>query len=169
LYGKNEKTASTEFDFIQKRRKILPNRDQWFEDESSIFLTSIKCFKRFRKFRDTSKMVKIVFSYHSQAIFFNLKKQSAEFWNWIGSLDAKHKKKTKKCVGLASYATLRGWWKSWFLKNNIAGFMTLQPPVSMTLLPVQNFCNNFFFGPLGRNKNHKNLDIESFRHKNHTN
>jgi hypothetical protein len=41
LYGKNEKTASTEINFIQKRSKILPNRDQRFKDESSIFLTSI--------------------------------------------------------------------------------------------------------------------------------
>jgi hypothetical protein len=41
LYGKNEKTASTEMDFIQKRRKILPNHDRRFKDESPIFLTSI--------------------------------------------------------------------------------------------------------------------------------
>jgi hypothetical protein len=40
LYGKNEKTASTEMDFIQKRGKILPNRDRRFTDESLIFLTS---------------------------------------------------------------------------------------------------------------------------------
>jgi hypothetical protein len=33
--------------FIRKRRKILPNRDRRFKDESSIFPTSI-----------TSKMVK---------------------------------------------------------------------------------------------------------------
>jgi lipid II:glycine glycyltransferase (peptidoglycan interpeptide bridge formation enzyme) len=38
---KMKKTASTEMDFIQKRREILPNRDQRFKDESSIFLTSI--------------------------------------------------------------------------------------------------------------------------------
>jgi hypothetical protein len=42
LYGKNSKTASTEMDFIQKRRKILPNRGRNFKDESSIFLTNIK-------------------------------------------------------------------------------------------------------------------------------
>jgi hypothetical protein len=33
LYGKNQKTASTEMDFIQKRREILPNCDQRFKDE----------------------------------------------------------------------------------------------------------------------------------------
>jgi hypothetical protein len=48
LYGKNEKTAFTEMDFIQKRRKILPNRDQRFKDESLIFST--KGPKSFMKF-----------------------------------------------------------------------------------------------------------------------
>jgi hypothetical protein len=44
LYGKNEKTAFTEMNYIQKRRKILPNCDRCFKDEkdeSPIFLTSI--------------------------------------------------------------------------------------------------------------------------------
>jgi hypothetical protein len=41
LYGKNEKIATTEMNFIQKRRKILPNRHQRFKDKNSIFLTSI--------------------------------------------------------------------------------------------------------------------------------
>jgi hypothetical protein len=41
LYGKNEKTASTEMNFIQKRSKILPNRNRRFKDESSIFPMSI--------------------------------------------------------------------------------------------------------------------------------
>jgi hypothetical protein len=41
LYGKNEKTAFMEMDFIQKRKKILPNRDERVEDESPTFLTSI--------------------------------------------------------------------------------------------------------------------------------
>jgi hypothetical protein len=45
----------------------------------------------------------------TQAIFFNLKIQSAEFLNLISSLDAKHKKKAKKYVGLASNHTLSGW------------------------------------------------------------
>jgi hypothetical protein len=45
LYGKNEKTAITEMDFIQKRRKILPNRDR-FKDESPIFPTSINMFQK---------------------------------------------------------------------------------------------------------------------------
>jgi hypothetical protein len=44
LYGKNEKTASTEIDFIQKRRKILPNHDQCFKDESPIFSMSINTY-----------------------------------------------------------------------------------------------------------------------------
>jgi hypothetical protein len=39
--GKIKKIASTEMDFIQNRRKILPNRAQRFKDESSIFPTSI--------------------------------------------------------------------------------------------------------------------------------
>jgi hypothetical protein len=42
LYGKNEKTAFTEMDFFQKLRKILPNRDQLFEDQ--YFQRSIKMF-----------------------------------------------------------------------------------------------------------------------------
>jgi hypothetical protein len=41
LYGKNEKTASTEMNFIKKRRKIFPNRNRRSKDESPIFLTSI--------------------------------------------------------------------------------------------------------------------------------
>jgi hypothetical protein len=32
--GKMKNTASTEIDFIQKLRDILPNRDQLFKDES---------------------------------------------------------------------------------------------------------------------------------------
>jgi hypothetical protein len=36
---------------------------------------------------------------------FKLKIQTAQFPNFIGSLDAKHKKKAKKCVGFASYDT----------------------------------------------------------------
>jgi hypothetical protein len=36
-----------EIDFIQKRRKILPNRDRRFEDESPIFSTTINMFKKF--------------------------------------------------------------------------------------------------------------------------
>jgi hypothetical protein len=42
-------------------------------------------------------------------IFFKLKIQSAQFLNRIDPLHAKHEKKTKKYVGLASYDTLRGW------------------------------------------------------------
>jgi hypothetical protein len=38
LYEKHEKT---EIDFIQNLRDIIPNRDQSFKDESSIFSTSI--------------------------------------------------------------------------------------------------------------------------------
>jgi hypothetical protein len=57
----------------------------------------------------TSKMAKIVISYPFTDNFFKLKIQSAQFLNRIDSLHAKHKKKTKKCVGLASYDTLRGW------------------------------------------------------------
>jgi hypothetical protein len=46
LYEKNEITASTEMNFIQKRRKILPNRDQRFKDENPIFLPSINMFQK---------------------------------------------------------------------------------------------------------------------------
>jgi hypothetical protein len=46
LYGKNEKTASKEMEFIQKLRKILPNRDQLFKDESPIFATNINMFQK---------------------------------------------------------------------------------------------------------------------------
>jgi hypothetical protein len=60
MYGKHEKTASMEMNFIQKRRKILPNRDRRFQDESPIFLTSINVsqtvYEVFTFF--TSKMVK---------------------------------------------------------------------------------------------------------------
>jgi hypothetical protein len=38
--GKIKETASTEMDFIQKLRKILPSRDKFSKDESSIFPTS---------------------------------------------------------------------------------------------------------------------------------
>jgi hypothetical protein len=38
LYGKNEKTASTEMNFIQKRRKILPNRDRRFKDDENKYV-----------------------------------------------------------------------------------------------------------------------------------
>jgi hypothetical protein len=37
LYGKNEKTASTEIDFIQKLIDILPIDDRHFEDKSPTF------------------------------------------------------------------------------------------------------------------------------------
>jgi hypothetical protein len=54
-------------------------------------------------------MMKIFTSPTSASHFFNLKIQSAEFLNWIGSLDANIQKKAKKFGGLASYATLSGW------------------------------------------------------------
>jgi hypothetical protein len=60
LYGKNKKTASTEMDFIQKRRKILRNCDQRFKDENPIFLTSINMSQKVQEILTflTSKMVK---------------------------------------------------------------------------------------------------------------
>jgi hypothetical protein len=42
LYGKNEITASTEMDFIQKLRKILLNHANPFKDESPILPISIQ-------------------------------------------------------------------------------------------------------------------------------
>jgi hypothetical protein len=46
LYGKNEKTASTEMDFIQKLRDILPSLDRRFKDETPIFPMSINMFHK---------------------------------------------------------------------------------------------------------------------------
>jgi hypothetical protein len=60
----------------------------------------------------TSKMVKtvkIVISHPFSGNFFQTENTGAQFLNRIDSLHAKHKKKTKKYVGLASYDTLRGW------------------------------------------------------------
>jgi hypothetical protein len=37
LYGQNENTASTEMGFIQKLRKILPNRNRRFKDKVQSF------------------------------------------------------------------------------------------------------------------------------------
>jgi hypothetical protein len=100
-------------DFIQKRRKILPNRDQRFKDESFIFPTSVNTSQKVKEILTfvTSKMAKNGQNrdFFSRAIFFKLKIQSAQFFNRIDSLHAKNKKKTKKCVGLESYDTLRGW------------------------------------------------------------
>jgi hypothetical protein len=82
---------------------------------------------------------------HSRAIFFKLKKQRAQFLNRIDTLHTKHKKKTKKCVGLASYDTLRGWRKSCFLQKVMVGFM---PPASMTLpLGPKNYDEIFSWIP----------------------
>jgi hypothetical protein len=47
LYAKNEKTASTEIDFIQKQRKILLNHDRRFKDEQKYYP---KCFESFEIF-----------------------------------------------------------------------------------------------------------------------
>jgi hypothetical protein len=53
FYGKNrginEKIASKEIDFIQKLRNILPNRDQLFKDENSIFITSINKIQKVKE------------------------------------------------------------------------------------------------------------------------
>jgi hypothetical protein len=59
-------------DFIQKRRKILPNRYQRFKDESSIFPTSINMSQKVQEVLIflTSKMAKIVISYPFTANFF---------------------------------------------------------------------------------------------------
>jgi hypothetical protein len=93
--------------FIQKRRKMLPNRDRRFKDENLIFSTSINMYQKLREVLTflTLKMVKNdqncdflpITGSHGQ--FFKLKIQSAQFLNRINSLLAKHKKKTKKCVG----------------------------------------------------------------------
>jgi hypothetical protein len=52
LYGKNEQTASTKIEFIQKLREIIPFHGQIFEDESPIFLMSVNknMFHKVRKF-----------------------------------------------------------------------------------------------------------------------
>jgi hypothetical protein len=41
-----KKPASTEMDFIQKRSKILPNRDRRFKDTSPIFPTNKNMFQK---------------------------------------------------------------------------------------------------------------------------
>jgi hypothetical protein len=65
LYEKNEKTASTEMDFIQKLRDILPSLDRRFKDESPIFSMRINMIHKILEVLRflTSKMVKIVISY----------------------------------------------------------------------------------------------------------
>jgi hypothetical protein len=47
LFGKNENTASTEIDFIQKLRDILPSGNRRFKDESSTFPMSLNIFRKF--------------------------------------------------------------------------------------------------------------------------
>jgi hypothetical protein len=51
-------------------------------------------------------MAKIVISYPFTGNFYQTENKSAQFLNRIDSLHKKHKKKTKKCVGVASYDTL---------------------------------------------------------------
>jgi hypothetical protein len=61
-------------------------------------------------------------------------------------LYAKHKKKIKKYFGLASYDTLRGWWKTCFLQKVMVGFY--DPPASMALpLGPKNYDGIFFLTP----------------------
>jgi hypothetical protein len=136
-------------DFIQKLEDILPSRDRRFKDESLIFPTSINMSQSFRKFWDflLQKWLKSWFPTHSQAIFFKLKIQTAQFLSWISSLDAKHKKKAKKCVSLTSYDTLSDWWKSCFLqKKKNAGFMT-HPSINGTASRSKNLRWKFFLDP----------------------
>jgi hypothetical protein len=79
--GKMNK-SSTKIDFIQKLRKILPNRNKLFKDDYSIFPTSINMSQNVNEVLRflTSNMVKIVILTHSQVIFFKVKMQSAPFF-----------------------------------------------------------------------------------------
>jgi catabolite regulation protein CreA len=83
LYGKKEKRASTEIEFIQKLRGNLPIDDRRSKDESPIFPTSIIMFQKVQEVLRFffSKRSKLCFPSHSQAIFSKLKIQSAQFFN----------------------------------------------------------------------------------------
>jgi hypothetical protein len=83
------------------------NRDRRSKDKNP---TSIKYVPKGLGSFDflTSKMVKIVISYSFTGNFFQTENTKCTIFEQ-NRLIAKHKKKTKKYVGLTSYDILRGW------------------------------------------------------------